>query len=309
MKMRFQVAHELQGALLIACAAMFWGTTGVVARMLYADSSLHPLGLALLRLVIAFPCFLLLSYWRGEHKQVRAHQGHRRWLLLLGMTQGGYQMAYLAAVKWVGAGVATLIALCLPPVVVAILAVPLFKERLTRSTIIALGAAIAGTTMLALEHGIHPMGDWLLGLGMAALSAVIYAGFTLTSRYTAAVFAPFQAAFYCFFIGALEVLPIAYATGNLDGLTTLSAKDWLMVLYVGLIPTCLSYVCFFQGMRTTTATLSSIIVTLEPLFAAILAWVVLGESMTVVGIMGALILTGAVIVAVTPRRPSHSTSS
>lgn len=307
MKTRFQMAPELQGALLIACAAMLWGTTGVVARILFAHSSLHPMGLALLRLVIACPCFLLLSYWRGEHRLPLRHQGHKRWLLLLGLTQGGYQMAYLGAVKLAGAGVATLIALCLAPVVVAILAVPLLKERLTRSTVIALVAAIAGTAMLAMERGMHPMDGWLLGLGVATLAAVIYASFTLTSRHTAGVFAPFQAAFICFLVGALMVFPIAYSTGNLDGMSTLGLRDWLMVLYIGLIPTCLSYVCFFQGMRTTTATLSSIIVTLEPLFAAILAWVVLGETMTAIGILGALILTGAVIVAVLPRRSGHQT--
>ena len=54
---------------------------------------------------------------------------------------------------------------------------------------------------------------------------------------------------------------------------------------------------FFSGMKTTPATLSSIIVTLEPLFVALLAWVILGEVLGPVGIAGALILTIAVIVA------------
>lgn len=305
MKTRFQAAPELRGALLIALAALLWGTTGVVARILYNHSSLHPMDLALLRLAIASPCFLLLSYGRHEHKDEHHQRGHRRWLLLLGVTQATYQTTYLWAVKLAGAGVSTLIALCLPPVIVAILAVPLLKERLTRGTIVALTGAIAGTVLLALEHGVHPMEGWLLGLGAAATAALGYAVFTLTSRHTAGVFAPFQAAFYCFSIGALLVFPIAYSSGNLKALASLDTRDWLMVLYIGLVPTCLSYVCFFQGIRTTTATLSSIIVTLEPLFAAILAWIVLGETMTPIGIMGALILTVAVIVAVRPRRPSR----
>ena len=53
----------------------------------------------------------------------------------------------------------------------------------------------------------------------------------------------------------------------------------------------------FCGTKTTPATLSSIIVTLEPLFVALLAWVILGEVLGPVGIAGALILTIAVIVA------------
>ncbi len=50
-------------------------------------------------------------------------------------------------------------------------------------------------------------------------------------------------------------------------------------------------------MKTTPATLSGIIVTLEPLFVALLAWIFLGEVLGVTGITGALILTAAVIVA------------
>ncbi len=44
-------------------------------------------------------------------------------------------------------------------------------------------------------------------------------------------------------------------------------------------------------------TLSSIIVTLEPLFVTVLAWVVLGEVLGPIGIAGAVILTIAVVVA------------
>ena len=70
-----------------------------------------------------------------------------------------------------------------------------------------------------------------------------------------------------------------------------------MIVYIGVVPTCIGYVSFFSGMKTTPATLSSIIVTLEPLFVALLAWVILGEVLGPVGIAGALILTIAVIVA------------
>ena len=70
-----------------------------------------------------------------------------------------------------------------------------------------------------------------------------------------------------------------------------------MVIYIGVVPTCLGYVCFFTGMKTTPATLASIIVTLEPLFVALLAWLILGEILGVIGIAGAIILTLAVVVA------------
>jgi DME family drug/metabolite transporter len=80
-------------------------------------------------------------------------------------------------------------------------------------------------------------------------------------------------------------------------MASLSVWQWLMVTYIGVVPTCIGYLSFFEGMKTTPATLSSIIVTLEPLFVALLAWIFLGEVLGAVGITGAIILTAAVIVA------------
>jgi len=50
-------------------------------------------------------------------------------------------------------------------------------------------------------------------------------------------------------------------------------------------------------MQTTPATLASIIVVLEPLFVALLAWLILGEELGKIGLAGAFILTVAVVVA------------
>ncbi len=48
----------IQGALLIALAALLWATTGVVAKFLFTGTELQAVTLALLRLVVALPFFL-----------------------------------------------------------------------------------------------------------------------------------------------------------------------------------------------------------------------------------------------------------
>jgi len=135
------------------------------------------------------------------------------------------------------------------------------------------------------------------GILMALLAAAVYTGFTLTSRHNSAGMPVFTTAFICFFTAALILLPVVALSGGFDGLATLQARHWLMVVYIGVVPTCLGYLLFFKGMQNTPATLSSIIVTLEPLFVALLAWIILGEVLGPTGILGAVILTVAVIIA------------
>lgn len=294
-------AKVLKGALLIALAAALWATTGIAAKFLFTGSELEPLTLGLARLSIAFPCFFVLMLWERRHtdSSQRARITPRILLALaaLGVFQAAYQGTYLVAVDLTGAGIATLIALCLSPVIVALLAAPILGEKPGLTTLIALIAAIGGTALLVMGDMKTTGNIRLAGIAMALAAAFVYAGFTLTSRHAASGAPVFATAFICFFTGALTLLPIVALSGGLAQLQSLGTVDWLLVVYIGLVPTCLGYLCFFAGMKNTPATTSSIIVTLEPLFVAALAWVILGENLGAMGILGAVILTIAVVVA------------
>ena len=300
----------IQGVLLIALASLLWGTTGIVAKFLFNGTELTAITLGFLRLVVALPFFWLLM--RREQRQLsRNHPGEKMagsslrslgWkalllLAALGLFQAFYQGSYLLAVDLTGAGIATLISLCLPPVFVAILAAPLLGEKPTLLTVLAAIAAILGTGMLVASDADTAGTLRVAGILMALLAAAVYTGFTLTSRYNSAGTPVFTTAFICFFTAAILLLPAVLVSDGFSDLGTLTFKHWLMVSYIGVVPTCIGYLCFFTGMKTTPATLSSIIVTLEPLFVALLAWLILGEVLGPIGITGALILVAAVIVA------------
>jgi DME family drug/metabolite transporter len=300
----------LRGALLIALASLLWATTGIVAKFLFLDSEMQPLTLGFLRLAVALPFFWFLMHREqqqllrtsaGQPSADRRHLSSRIKALLpligLGLFQAFYQGSYLLAVDLTGAGIATLISLCLPPVLVAMLAAPLLGEKPGLLTILSLIAAVIGTCMLVLSDMDTSGTLRLAGILMALLAAAVYTGFTLTSRHNSAGTPVFTTAFICFFTAALILLPVVAVSGGFNGLETLDTTQWLMVVYIGVVPTCIGYLFFFTAMKTTPATLSSIIVTLEPLFVALLAWVFLGEILGPVGISGALVLTAAVITA------------
>jgi DME family drug/metabolite transporter len=77
---------------------------------------------------------------------------------------------------------------------------------------------------------------------------------------------------------------------------------WLIILYLGAIPTALAYGLFVFGMRTTPAPLASILVLLEPLTAALLSWWIFGERLSPAAIIGAMLVLGAVYALSTASR-------
>ncbi len=234
----------IRGALLIALAALLWATTGIVAKFLFTGSELQAVTLGFLRLAVALPFFFMLMR-REQRSLARSSTPLPKFtrkalipLVALGFFQAIYQGSYLLAVDMTGAGIATLIALCLAPVLVAILAAPLLGEKPGLVTILALAAAIAGTAMLVVSDMDSAGTLRLGGILMAVLAALVYAGFTLTSRHTSTGTPVFTTAFICFFTAALILLPVVAISGGFDGLNSLGFGQWLMVAYIGIVPTC-----------------------------------------------------------------------
>ena len=67
-----------------------------------------------------------------------------------------------------------------------------------------------------------------------------------------------------------------------------------LLLALGLAPTAVAYVLYYRGLRFQPASTAALLSLLEPLTAAVLAAIFLGERLSVTGIIGAVILLAAV---------------
>ena len=289
-----------RGMLLVAFAVLLWSTTGIVSRVLFEQTDISPLMVAFIRLAVAAPLFMMTGLLHQGRDFLRLPPATGRWVVALGVAQAGFQVGYLSSVEQIGAGLATLITLCLAPVLVALLGTLLLGEPLSRRILTALAIAIAGTALLVISPQAMDIDTGLrTGVGFGLFAASVYAGFTLISRHLADHIQPMQSAALGFGVGALAMLPVLAA----EGMAPLIGEAELAVpilVYLALIPTTLGYICFFNGLRYTTATISSILVLLEPLGAAVLAWVLLGEALGQFGLLGAVMLILAVTLLTVP---------
>jgi drug/metabolite transporter, DME family len=278
-----------QGILLIALAAISWGTVGVVVKSLYENTGLSPISVGFYRLALSVPALLLALSGLGKKAfQIKAKDVPV--IALMGLMLAVYQLCYFAAIPRVGVAIATLVTLCTAPILVALLSVVFLKERLEPKVIAALVIAVVGTFLLVgfqSASGSQVVSGVLLALG----SATGYALVALTSR-RLSTYHPLQPVAFGFTVGAVVLLPFALA----DGLaTSLDVSSWLRLLYLGLIPTALAYTLFTLGMRTTKATVATIVTLLEPLTAVILAFVLFREQLNATAIVGGVLLIVAII--------------
>jgi DME family drug/metabolite transporter len=278
--------------LFIVCASMAWGTVGITNQAIYTHVTTNALSLAFLRLAIAAPLFFLARWIFPGQRSLPIKRRDRAVMMFMGGLQALYQSCYSAAIPYAGVTVSTLIALCAAPVIVALVSALITREPLTPITLVALAGALGGTILLVITPS-HLMGKAsvsLPGVLLAFLAACGYAGFILCGRLLTNRCHPLQVNSIAFGTGALLLFLFALPTGLV---VVYPAQDWLILLYLGCIPTALAYGLFQVGMRSLSATMVSIVTLFEPLTAAFLAWILFGEKLSPLGLLGAMFLLGA----------------
>ncbi len=281
------------GFLSIALAAVLWGTIGIIAKLLYHLAATNALSIVFLRLAFAAPLLLAAAWSRFGRRAFTIGRRDLLAMALAGALQAASQVCYVAAIAATGVAVATLVTICAAPLLVAALSVALARENLSRTVALALGGALVGTVLLVVGMpGTAPRAA-ALGVLLALCAAVSYACAIVASRVLANRYHPLQVTEVGFLIGAAFVLPPALAAGLV---TSYPAGGWLLLAGLAIGPTALGYALFQAGMRTTPATVASVVTLLEPLTATVLAWMIFGERLGPWGGPGVLLLLGALSV-------------
>jgi DME family drug/metabolite transporter len=288
-------AHgERRGLVLIACAALLWGTVGVCTRALYELSATNALSIGFFRLGLAAVALVAGCLATFRRAPWRMAPRDTALAALIGAMLALYQACFFTAIGYAGVAISTLVTLCTAPVLAALLAVAVARERLKPAVLLALLLALAGTWLLVgLGPGTAMPDGVLIGVLFALGSALGYASMAVCGRLMSGGARPLQINAVAFSTGALLLLLLAVPTGFV---ASYPLAGWTLLLYLGLVPTALGYVLFLRGIASTSATAATVITLLEPLVATLLAALLFGERLGALGLLGGLLLLGALVV-------------
>jgi DME family drug/metabolite transporter len=294
--MRKNQPFQPGGLWLAISAAALWGTIGVATQAIYNADSTTSLFINLGRSVVATPVLFALCWRTVGRKMFRIPRRDVLIMVLSGMLLAISQAAYFAGIRAAGVTITTLLTICVAPVVVAALAILLKMERLTWQLVVALICALAGSVLLVSSQSAQDaQQNMALGTFWSLVAAVTYAAVILCGRFLAANYHPLQVTTIGFCGGSVLLLAINLTIGIIP---VHSAQSWVLIVYLGLIPTALAYTLFQSGLRSISATAGSIVSMLEPVVAAILAWIMFHEQLGPLSIVGAgLLIVSMVLLA------------
>lgn len=301
MQLSLDLRTARTGLFMVMLASVLWGTGNPVAASIYGLANTNAISVAFLRMGLSAPAFFLLCYFILGRKTWSFHRHDLPYMLGAGALVALYQVAFYASLPKIGVSIATVLALCSAPVIVAVLSALITRERPTLITLTALACAVAGTILLVNVQPSTQQSDVLGGVALALLAGLLYAINTLVGRKlgSGGRAHPLQTVTVGFTFGALLLLVIALASGLV---LTYPVAGWLRLGYLGLFPTAVGYGLFYTGMRTTSAAAASIATLLEPLTSTIIAVTLLNEPLSPQALLGSALLVVAMGVLLVDRQ-------
>lgn len=263
----------------VAATALF-GTVGT-ARVLGPDVSAWPVAAA--RLGLGGGLLLAVALLAGVRLATLRALWRRPavWAAAVGMAS--FQVSFLAAVAETGVAVGTLLAIGSAPLFTGVI-----TRHVDRVWALTTGLALVGLTLLVLGGG----GGGALtpgGVALALLAGASYATYAVASSALRAA-------------GALAAPAAVFVVAGALGVPVLLFSDlaWLvspggagMVLYLAVVPTVLSYILLARGLRVLAPSAVATLGLTEPVVAAALGVLVLGERIPALGLTGAVLLVTA----------------
>ncbi|WP_298181931.1 EamA family transporter [Saccharomonospora sp.] len=300
------VSRPRAASLSLVTAGVLWGTGGLAGAVLSERAELSSTTVAVYRLLFGGAFALLLSGSTGRLRCLPRTVEVGRRLLVTGVLLAVFQACYFGAVTLTSVSVATMVTIGSVPVFVALASTVLDRHTVDLPTAVAVGSAVVGLVLLSWSPGeVVDTGNLVGGLVCALVSGASFATLTLVTRRPVPGLDSLRTtAFGCLVGGVLLVPMAAWSSGRLSELLPPARLDVaLLALYLGLVPTAVAYAAYFRGLGGARPVVAALSALLEPLTAAVLAAVLLGEDLGVVGWCGAVLLVTAV--ASSYLRPTH----
>ncbi|MGB4979959.1 MAG: DMT family transporter, partial [Anaerolineae bacterium] len=174
-------------------------------------------------------------------------------------------------------------------------------EEMHRRLLMALGLTLVGSVLVA---GLYDVSHLRLnGLGvLAGLGAGLgYGLWSVFNKIAVARYSAWTVQTYALLIGAGCFLLLAPAGQLLGPLALPSSWPWLLAMAV--IPTLGGALTYSLGVRWVPVSVASVVATLEPVIAGALAYLLLGERLTLLQILGGVAIISAVLLLRPPVSP------
>ena len=249
----------------------------------------------------AFGCLAMLGMLMFHRTRMWLAFGDFLRILSLSAMYAVSSISLIEGYNYMASGIATTL-LFSYPVWTLLLSVVFLHERLSLTTAVAIGIAVAGVFFLSgILDGNGSM-EGLTGLFLLLLSGFLYAVYMVVfPRMRIRQMPSLKLTFYIFFFAMLILtLYATFTRGRIDPIDTRSQLVNLFLL--GLVPTAVSNVTLIVALKQISSTLAAVLGAFEPMTAMCVGILLFGEPLTLPIVIGFVLIITSVLILVLSKR-------
>lgn len=278
---------------LILTAGTLWGIMGIFVRELetYGFTSIQ---IASLRIMGAAVLFLAVSLlWNKKGLRIRMRD--MGWFL--GMGIGSillFTVCYFTAMSMASLSVVAIL-LYTAPVMVMLMSLVLFHEKMNRKKLLALVMAFSGCVFVTGLGGSGRISAAAVGIGL--LSAFGYGLYSILGTYVLRKYSPLTVTTYTFLCGGVGAVFVCRPADIVSKFLAASNRGSLCALIIAtaFVTAVLPYLFYTEGLSHVQASSASIMASVEPVVATIAGVLVFHEPMTGASFAGVALVVGAIV--------------
>ncbi|QSO54684.1 DMT family transporter [Alicyclobacillus curvatus] len=280
------------GAIFMALAASIWGGMYVVSKIVL--ESVQPLALVWLRYVVALAALVLAALLTRQSWRIRS----RDIPLIVAIGVIGYAISIWA--QFLGTKLSTAqmgsVITSATPAFMVVFGRMILGERVTLRKAMSVGLATIGVLMIV---GVGAVGQkYETGGVILFVAALTWALMSVLVKRVPAEYSQLVVTTYAILVATLLITPVGlrqlHGTGDIFSHRVL----WGGVLYLGIISTAGAFFLWNKGLQMVDAASGGLYFFFQPLVGSFLAWAILGERVTLVFWVGAVLILTAVLLVV-----------
>ncbi len=285
-----QFKPKLSGYFYVATAAIIWGSNGVIVNRVPYDAPT----IAFFRVIFASLTLLPVVLVTRKSEMITAAKSWKIMLSLGSLLALGWTLLF-HSMKLIAIANAVFLNYTAP--IFAALSAPLFlKEKLEKSTLLALAISVVGIVLILFQQNLQISGlndlD-RLGVIFGLLAGLAYAGFTIVSKKALSSFSSQVVAFYSNAVASLFLIPFMIGVDFSP-----DSNSLILLLVLGILNTAFAVTLYLKGLRMVKAQKAVVFTYLEPASTIVFGFLFLAQPPTPLMLVGgSLILFAGYIVA------------
>jgi drug/metabolite transporter, DME family len=293
-----QTSDVGRGLGLLCLAGVLWGTIGPGVHLVLDGSDLSVLTLGASRATAAVATLFLAALVTRRLRAAMTVAGTSwRPVVVVGVLTAAFQLLFFVAVVAAGVSVATMVTLGFAPVLLLVVTSVRERRRPRAGHLLTIATAVVGLALVSLVGtGSQTGTDVRLGVLASLAAGACYAlsaeaASPLTRSHDALAVTTATMT-----VAAAVLVPAGLLAAYVGGeqLATTDPATWGLVLYLGVVTMALAYGLLFAGLRSTPPGTAVVATLIEPVAAVAIAVLWLGERLTLAGVLGSLLILGAI---------------